>query len=91
MNAIFEWDEQKRQSNLTKHGLDFRRAKLLFDGRPAIHILSQHPEEEHYLTIGMVDDRFITGVWTWRGTVVCLISARRARDQEVKQYHVHLD
>lgn len=91
MNTTFEWDEQKWQSNLTKHGLDFLRAKLVFDGRPAIHVPSLHLEEERFLTVGRVDDRFITVVWTWRDTVIRLISARRARDQEVRQYHSLLD
>jgi hypothetical protein len=30
----FEWDERKRQANLAKHGLDFRRAVRVFD-RPS--------------------------------------------------------
>ncbi len=30
----FEWDEAKRQSNLQKHGIDFRAAVRLFDVRP---------------------------------------------------------
>ena len=29
----FEWDEDKRQSNIAKHGIDFDRAATLFDGR----------------------------------------------------------
>ncbi len=30
----FEWDEDKRQANLRKHGLDLIDARALFDGRP---------------------------------------------------------
>jgi len=30
----FEWNEAKRRSNLDKHGLDFRDALDMFDGRP---------------------------------------------------------
>jgi uncharacterized DUF497 family protein len=32
----FEWDEAKRVANAAKHGIDFRTAIELFDGRPAI-------------------------------------------------------
>jgi len=32
----FEWDEAKRLANLEKHGVDFLRAQMLFDGRPVI-------------------------------------------------------
>jgi len=28
----FEWDEEKRKTNLLKHDLDFRDADLIFDG-----------------------------------------------------------
>jgi uncharacterized DUF497 family protein len=28
----FAWDERKREANLVKHGLDFRRAVQVFDG-----------------------------------------------------------
>jgi uncharacterized DUF497 family protein len=30
----FEWDGNKREANLAKHGLDLIRATMLFDGRP---------------------------------------------------------
>jgi uncharacterized protein len=29
----FEWDEAKRENNLAKHGVDFRRAAQVFRGR----------------------------------------------------------
>jgi uncharacterized protein len=28
----FEWDEAKREQNLVKHGVDFRRVEQVFDG-----------------------------------------------------------
>ncbi|MDP8909407.1 MAG: BrnT family toxin [Chloroflexota bacterium] len=30
----FEWDAAKRLSNLGKHGIDFLRARAVFDGLP---------------------------------------------------------
>ncbi|MGI8483556.1 MAG: BrnT family toxin [Thermomicrobiales bacterium] len=91
MNAIFEWDEQKRRGNIEKHGLDFITAAEIFDGRPTVTDQSTSLEEERFLTVGNLNDRFITVVWTWRCDVIRLISARRARDQEIRQYHAHLD
>jgi len=91
MQYIFEWDEQKRRSNIEKHGLDFITAAKIFDSRPILTVHSATLEEERFLTVGIVDNRFITVVWTWRGDVIRLISARRARDQEVRQFHAHLD
>jgi len=32
----FEWDENKREANLLKHGLDFMDGAALFDGRPVL-------------------------------------------------------
>jgi uncharacterized DUF497 family protein len=32
----FEWDEDKRAGNVARHGIDFLRAGLLFDGRPVV-------------------------------------------------------
>lgn len=85
MNAIFEWDEQKRRSNIEKHGLDFITAAEIFDGRSIVTAQSASLQEERFLTVGNLDDRFITVVWTWRVDVIRLISARRARSQDVRK------
>jgi uncharacterized DUF497 family protein len=78
----FEWDEAKRQGNLDKHGLDFRLARRLFDGRPIVTTRSSYREEDRFLTTGAIDDLFVTAVWTRRGEAIRLISLRRARDAE---------
>jgi uncharacterized DUF497 family protein len=86
MPMTFEWDETKRQSNLAKHLVDFIDAQEIFDGRPVITVASHHAEEERFLTTGMVGDRIYTVIWTWRGDVIRLISARRSRDEERRAY-----
>jgi uncharacterized DUF497 family protein len=83
---VFEWDEAKRQSNLGKHGIDFLDARRLFDGRPVVTARSSYQEEERYLTTGIVNDRFVTVVWTWRNNRIRVISARRARHDESRVY-----
>ncbi|HET7036279.1 MAG TPA: BrnT family toxin [Thermomicrobiaceae bacterium] len=82
----FEWDEAKRRINLIKHGIDFIDAELLFDGRPVCTIRSVFPNEERYLTTGIIEDHVVTVVWTQRGERLRLISARRARDAERRAY-----
>jgi len=84
---IFEWDEGKRNANLVRHGIDFPDAALLFDGRPVITVPSPFEDEERFLTVGVLDRRFMTAVWTWRGDAIRIISARRSRDDEKKRYH----
>lgn len=83
---IFEWDDAKRQSNLSKHGIDFLVARRLFDGRPVVTARSPYTDEERYLTTGIIDDRFMTVVWTWRNDATRFISARRARHGESRPY-----
>ncbi len=82
----FEWDEDKRQRNLAKHGLDFLRAQALFDGRPTLTRPSQRFEEERFATTGELDGRLYTVIWTRRGDTIRPISARRARDGEHRSY-----
>ena len=82
----FEWDEAKRETNLIKHEIDFLRMRQLFDGRPMYTALSRRGEEERYVSTGIIDGRFYTVVWVWRGTTIRLISARRSRDGEQRAY-----
>jgi uncharacterized protein len=82
----FEWDEAKRFTNLWKHKLDFQRAQHLFDGRPILIALIDHPDEVRLLATGILDDELVTAVWTVRGRSIRLISVRSARDAERRQY-----
>ena len=82
----FEWDEDKRQRNLAKHGIDFAEAEALFDGRPIVEASSRFTHESRVLTTGLVNGRFYTAVWTRRGNNIRIISARRARDGEERTY-----
>ncbi len=82
----FEWDDAKRQANLAKHRVDFVDVQELLDGRPVFTAVSQHPDEQRFVTTGILDGRFYTVIWTWRGDNIRLISARRARDAEQRHY-----
>ncbi len=82
----FEWDENKREQNLAKHGIDFLRAALAFDGRPAIMLYSPRGNEDRWKTIAEVERRLTTIIWTWRSKRCRIISARKARDEEERVY-----
>jgi uncharacterized DUF497 family protein len=88
MTLRFQWDEAKREANIVKHGIDFVTATAIFDGRPVTHARSRRTDEERFLTVGKLEERLITVVWTWREDSIRLISARRARDQESRRYHL---
>jgi uncharacterized DUF497 family protein len=83
----FEWNEAKRQANIDKHGIDFLDARQLFDGRPRYDIDSPRGDEPRILSIGELDGEMTTVIWTLRGENICrIISVRRARNEEKRQY-----
>lgn len=86
MDQEFEWDEDKRLSNLEKHGVDFLRIRVLFDGRPSVSSISIRNEEPRFTTIGELEQRLYTVIWTERQSAIRLISARRASDAEKREY-----
>jgi uncharacterized DUF497 family protein len=83
----FEWDERKRQSNIRKHGFDFIWARQLLDGRPRFDFPSARRSEHRVLSIGEIDGLVIAAIWTPRdGDTIRVISIRRARREEERQY-----
>ena len=83
----FEWDERKRRANIEKHGFDFIWATELFDGRRRYDLSSPRRGEPRILSIGEVDRVVIAAIWALRGgDTVRIISVRRARHEEERQY-----
>jgi uncharacterized protein len=82
----FEWDEAKSRSNLEKHGVDFDFARLLFDGRPVAITPARSDIEPRSRTTGAIEGIFYTVVWTPRRGAIRIISIRRARDEEKREY-----
>jgi uncharacterized DUF497 family protein len=82
----FEWDEDKRAANFTKHGLDLLRGTVLFDGRPRYTYSSPRAGEQRFVSVALVGNEFVALVWTERGAVTRLISLRRARNGEKGAY-----
>ncbi len=86
MGSAFEWDEDKRLSTMEKHGIDFRDAQLLFDGRPVLTRSSSRQGESRSTSTDFIGEKFYTVIWTVRESTIRLISARRARDAEERKY-----
>jgi uncharacterized protein len=84
----FEYDPQKAQTNWQKHGVSFAEAELVFFDPIAIHDIDPDSiDEERFITVGMGNSGLLlVVVYTMRGEMVRLISARRATRQEVKAY-----
>ena len=81
----FDWDERKSELNLAKHGIDFEDATEVFY-KPIILRRSDRNNEERWIAIGSLEDRLITVVFTRRADVIRIISARRARKNEEREY-----
>ncbi len=82
----FEWDPQKAARNLVKHGVDFEDAIQIFSG-PLLLRRSDRIHEKRWLAIGEVHGRLIAVAFTWRGRMLRIISARRARKNEKRSFH----
>lgn len=88
-NSGFEWDDEKAQSNLKKHGVSFDEAATIFND-PRIATISDpdnSEDEERYISIGMsVIMRLLSVIHTFRKERIRLISARKATKAEKKNY-----
>ncbi len=83
---MFEFDLKKSEANKQKHGLDFNEAQALWDDPDLIEIPVQTIDEPRYLVIGMISGKHWSGVITYRGEKIRIISVRRSRKEEVEIY-----
>jgi hypothetical protein len=63
---FFEWDEGKRQANLTKHLIDFWDAQRVFDG-PVFESIDSRHGEDRIVAIGLMEGIEIVVVYVMRG------------------------
>jgi len=82
----FEFDDKKSSSNKIKHGIDFGQAQKLWDDPDLIEIPVRTSDEPRFLVVGRISDRFWSGIITYRGDKIRIISVRRARKEEVNIY-----
>jgi uncharacterized DUF497 family protein len=84
----FEWDEEKRLSNIRKHGIDFIRACQIFEGYIVEYEDTRYDyTEERFVAIGETRGQILTVVYTYRIQIIRIISARKATKNERKIYH----
>jgi uncharacterized DUF497 family protein len=87
-SLIFEWDEDKARSNLEKHGVSFVAALAVFEDPRRIERLDlrRNYGEDRVQLIGTSKGRVLFVVYTRRGDMIRLISARRANRNERQAY-----
>jgi uncharacterized DUF497 family protein len=88
-SVLLEWDPDKAESNLVKHGVDFHEAGSVF-GDPLATTFpdTRHSlDEQRYVTIGSsLARRILVVAHTDRGERVRIISARPATPRERRYY-----
>ena len=82
----FEFDDKKSKNNKIKHGIDFKESQKLWDDPDLIEIPVKTSDELRFLIIGRISGKCWSGVITYRGDKIRIISVRRARKEEVAIY-----
>jgi len=83
---MFEFDPAKSNANLQKHGIDFEGAQALWLDDNRIEIAARSEFELRTAVIGLIDGKYWAAVVTVRDMAIRIISARRARQNEVELY-----
>lgn len=85
----YEWDERKREANLSKHGLDFVRADLVFEAasKATMDATRTQDREPRFADLAEVDGVVLKLVYTLRAGTVRCISLRPASKRERSAFY----
>lgn len=83
----FEFDVEKSDANLKKHGIDFVTAQELWNDENRFIISAKSKTETRYAAFGKIGVKLWTAVYTMRDENIRLISVRRSRDDETEIYN----
>ena len=91
MPMRFTWDEDKRLTNIRKHGIDFLGVKTVFDGYTVTMEDDRLPyDEQRFVTLGFLEGRIVAVVHTERDDLLRIISIRKATRYEQRIYFARL-
>ena len=87
----FEWDDNKNQANIEKHGISFEEAASVFQDEGALIITDEeHSEsEERFILIGFsfrANLLVVCHCYREKNTTIRIISARKADKKERQKY-----
>ena len=84
----FEWDDDKNNTNIEVHHIDFDDAISIFCGY-TLNIVDNRRDygEERVVAYGETDGRVLALVFTMRGCICRVISARKANRNERAKYY----
>ena len=82
----FEFDKRKSESNKRKHGINFVEAQALWQDPDRIVVPAKTQIENRFVLTGKIASQHWSAVFTIRRGKTRVISVRRVRKQEVKEY-----
>ena len=82
----FEFDNHKSKENKKRHGIDFVEAQMLWDDSDRIEVPARIIDESRFIVIAKIADKYWSGIITYRGEKIRIISVRRSRKEEVEIY-----
>ena len=82
----FDFDPEKSKANKGKHGIDFVDAQALWNDPNLIEIPARVSDEPRFLVIARIAGNHWSGIITYRGEAIGIISVRRSRPEEVDIY-----
>ena len=93
MDTPLIWDEDKREANLAKHGLDFADAAWVLESDIRLDVVVVRKGEERMQSFAYVFDRLavLTLVHVEREIATRIISFRPASEDESETYHAWLE
>jgi uncharacterized DUF497 family protein len=83
----YEWDETKRQINVSKHGFDFVGCEAIFEG-DTLTVEDDRVDygERRFVTLGLLQGRAVAVTHTETEHVIRIISVRKATRREQTSY-----
>lgn len=83
----FEWDDEKNEANIQKHGIDFQDAEQVFQ-KPMLVRRDERKDygEERWIGLGKMGNLTVVIVYARRSNHVRIISVRKANRKERKIY-----
>ncbi len=87
----FIWDENKRLTNIKKHGLDFKDAEQVFNS-PLILFADERFDygEQRMVAVGLLSVTVVVVVHVEDDETIRIISMRKATATEIKTYYANV-
>jgi uncharacterized DUF497 family protein len=83
----FEWDENKRQENIRKHGFDFADVWRVFESETYTVVDDRFDYGEiRYFTLGLMFGRIVAVSFTETDEVLRIISVRKGGKNDEEEY-----